>query len=117
MDKQATGRLGEDLAVGFLQKQGYKILTRNFRSHFGEVDIVAQDKKTLVFVEVKMRDDYSFGYPEEAVTPRKISSIIKTGQYYKLVYPGTPSLMRVDVVAIDMIGDQPQIRLHKNITL
>lgn len=112
-----SGRTGEDEAARFLINHGYRILKRNFRSKFGEVDIVAQEANTLVFVEVKTRWNKKYGNPEEAVTPRKLSSIVRAGQYYKLLNPKTPDLLRVDVVAIDMTdGGGPQIRLLKNVT-
>ncbi|OGY07905.1 MAG: hypothetical protein A2700_01225 [Candidatus Blackburnbacteria bacterium RIFCSPHIGHO2_01_FULL_44_64] len=112
MDRQRFGREGENKAVRFLEKSGYKVLTRNFRSKLGEIDIVAIDHNTLVFVEVKTRRDSNHGYPEEAVTPRKLRSIIKTGEYYKLLNPQTPELLRIDVVAID--GEE--VRLLKNVS-
>lgn len=116
MTTQGIGRVGEDLAASYLQKCGYRILQRNFRSKFGEIDIVAQDKNTLVFVEVKTRYSHEYGYPEEAVTTSKIRSIIKTAHYYKLKHTKTPGLMRIDVVAIDMLDNTKSIRHIKNIT-
>ena len=71
----------------------------------------------LVFVEVKTRWSKKFGYPEEAVTPSKLRSIVKTGDYFKLLNPGTPSLMRVDVVAIEVEGEKVVgIRHIENVT-
>jgi putative endonuclease len=65
------GSKGEDLAVRFLEKKGYRILSRNFRTPVGEIDVIAEDRNTLVFIEVKTRTDDSFGHPFEAVTFRK----------------------------------------------
>lgn len=112
------GLLGEDLAIKFLKKNGYKILERNFRSKLGEVDIVAQDKDTLVFVEVKTRWSEKFGLPEEAITPWKIKSIIKTGQYFKLLHPELPDSLRIDVVVIELDGkgELKRIEILKNVT-
>lgn len=104
MSSVQAGKLGEKTAVEFLRKKGYKILTRNFRSKFGEIDIVGQFKNVLVYIEVKTRWSKKFGYPEEAVTPSKIRSIVKTGDYFKLLNPNTPELVRVDVVAIEVEG-------------
>lgn len=110
-----AGRSGEETAVIYLQKKGYKIIGRNFKSKFGEIDIVALDGNVLVFVEVKTRWSREYGYPEEAVTPWKLRSIIKTADYYKLLYPNTPALMRIDVIAIEAEGGKVQaIRLIKN---
>lgn len=75
---QATGNQGEQLAAEHLQRNGYTLLERNFRSRGGEVDIVAKDRDgTLVFVEVKTRRSLAYGLPQLAVTPRKQSQIAK----------------------------------------
>lgn len=97
-----SGRAGEDAAASLLLRYGYRVLARNFHSKFGEIDIVAQEGATLVFVEVKTRWSRKFGFPEEAVTPWKLRSIIKTGDYFKLLHPNTPDLLRIDVVAIEV---------------
>lgn len=94
------GKNGENIACDLLNQNGYKIIDRNFRSRFGEIDIVAIDKDTLVFVEVKTRQSLRFGLPQEAVTPQKIYKIKKTGEYYSLIHPDLPKKLRVDVVAI-----------------
>lgn len=110
-----AGRLGEQIALKILRKKGYKILQRNFRSRFGEIDIVAQDGNTLVFIEVKTRWSKRFGTPEEAVTPWKLRAIAKTGDYYKATHPKTPDLMRIDVVALEIEEDKPiKARIIKN---
>lgn len=112
------GKVGEDLACQLLQKHGYRILTRNFRSKFGEIDIVAQEKDTLVFVEVKTRWSKAFGPPEEAITPWKIKAIIKTGQYFKLLHPQIPDALRLDAVVIEMdkLGKVQRIKIIRNLT-
>jgi putative endonuclease len=96
------GKLAEDFAVGFLQEKGYKIIDRNFRSRFGEIDIVAEESGTLVFVEVKARWSQKFGSPEEAVTPQKLYRIRKTAEYYALINSKTDQKMRIDVVALEI---------------
>ena len=102
MRKKSLGNLGENLALKRLQNKGYKFVERNFRSNYGEIDLIFLDKDILVFVEVKTRFSESFGEPAEAVTDYKIRSIIKTGQYFKLKNPSFPDSLRVDVVAIDL---------------
>lgn len=92
---------GEDLAAFYLRKKNYRILARNFRSRTGEIDITAILQNTLVFIEVKSRWSTDFGSPLEAVTPKKIKSIIRTAQYFKLLNPQTPDLMRIDVIGLD----------------
>lgn len=115
MSSVKAGKLGEEAAEKLIAAKGYKILARNFHSRFGEIDIVARDKDTLVFVEVKTRWAPKYGVPEEAVTPWKLRKIIKTGEYYKLTHPNTPDLMRVDVVAVEVSGNRvTESRLIQN---
>lgn len=96
------GKLAENFAVKFLQNKGYRIIDRNFHSRFGEIDIVAEDGSTLVFVEVKARWSQKFGSPEEAVTPAKLFKIRKTAEYYALINSKTNKKMRIDVVALEI---------------
>ena len=96
------GQSGEDFAVDLLHRSGYKIIDRNFHSRFGEIDIIALDKDTLVFVEVKTRWSNKFGNPLEAVTPIKLYRIKKTADYYSLLHPDLPKKLRIDVVAIEI---------------
>ncbi|MDP2720695.1 MAG: YraN family protein [bacterium] len=118
MDKKSLGAKGETIAVSLLRRQGYKILERNFHSRFGEIDIVAQDADTLVFVEVKTRWSKEFGLPEESVGARKLKSIEKVGQYFRLLHPEVPSSERIDVVAIELDNSGKIIRreLIKNVS-
>ena len=120
MRKKSLGKLGENLAAKYLQKnKGYKFIKRNFTSKFGEIDLIFQDKDVLVFVEVKTRFSKSFGPPEEAVTPYKIKSIIKTGQYFKLLHPKLPEALRIDVVAIKLDSEEEKLlslRHIRNVT-
>ena len=96
------GKLAEDFAVKLLTKKGYKVIERNFRSRFGEIDIIALKEEILVFVEVKARWSTKFGKPEEAVTPSKIWKIGRTGEYYSLLHPNLPKKLRIDVVALEI---------------
>lgn len=118
MHNQTLGKQGEEIACDYLQKQGYKLLTKNFKSKLGEIDLIFLDHGVLVFVEVKTRWSKKFGEPEEAVTPWKIKSIIKTGQYFSLLHPELPEALRIDVVAISMDNDEKveEIKLIKNVT-
>lgn len=110
------GSAGEKLAIKLLKQKDYQILDKNFRSRFGEIDIIALEDKTLVFVEVKTRWTREYGPPEEAVTQRKIKSIIKTGEYFKLLHPELPEALRIDVVTIDFYKKDGEARLIKNVT-
>lgn len=96
--KQNIGKIGEDAATKFLKKLGYKILCRNFRNSYGEVDIIAKDKSCTVFIEVKTRTSVDFGYPSEAVDCRKQNKIIMVAQTYpKISYN---SYIRFDIVEV-----------------
>ena len=118
MNNTSLGKRGEDIAEKFLQDRGFKILDRNFQNKFGEIDLVAVDEDTLVFVEVKTRYSDKFGKPEEAVTPRKVRKIIKAGQYYRNFKKDLPELERIDVVALDLKtgGKIKRVELIENVT-
>ena len=94
---------GEDLAVRFLKKKGYRIVSRNFKSSVGEMDIIAEDGDTLVFVEVKTRTDDSFGHPFEAVTPRKREKLRKVALSY-LKHSRCEMASRFDILSIETDG-------------
>lgn len=85
MERQSTtavGRAGEEAAAQFLISQGYRILHRNLRFRAGELDLVAEEDGTLVFVEVKTRSGSSHGTAAEAVTPRKQGQLIRLASIY-----------------------------------
>ena len=77
------GKIGENLAKQFLRKKGYKIIESNFHKRAGELDIIATNCDTLVFIEVKCRKGTEYGLPEESVTPWKIRTIVRSAMYYK----------------------------------
>ena len=110
-NKRTTGSRYEDIAADFLRGREYSIIKMNFRCRIGEIDIVAKDKDTLVFVEVKYRKSRKYGYPEEAVSAYKQRKIIKTAQFFMCRYGISDNVKcRFDIVAVD--GDE--IRLIKN---
>ncbi len=99
-----VGKKAEGFAVNILQKEGYKIIDRNFHGKFGEIDTIAIKDSTLVFIEVKARWSRKFGLPEEAVTPQKLYKIRRTGEYYSILHPELPKKLRIDVVALEILG-------------
>ena len=110
-NRRAVGACFEELAARYLEKQGYSILERNFSSRYGEIDLIAKDKDTIVFVEVKYRSSISAGDPAEAITARKQERIRKTAQYYLCRHQISENVpCRFDVAAV--LGSQ--IRLLKN---
>lgn len=76
----SLGKLGENAAIDYLKKKNYRIMERSFRFLKGEIDIIAYDQKTLVFIEVKTRKSKNFGFPEESVTRSKQQQIRKIAQ-------------------------------------
>ncbi len=109
MGKRPTkkaGKSGEDFAVRLLTSNKYKIIDRNFRSKFGEIDIIALKDDHLVFIEVKTRWSNLYGLPEEAVSPGKIWKISRTGEYYSLLHPELPKSLRIEVVALEIIDEK-----------
>ena len=94
------GRAGEKKASEFLKKEGFKILETNFKTHVGEIDIIAKDAQTIVFIEVKTRTDDDFGSPSEAVTRKKQEKYFKVATEYLVKEKKTDSECRFDVVEI-----------------
>jgi putative endonuclease len=101
----SLGQQGEEAAAHYLQAHGYKILERNFRCRAGEVDIIAEEKGDLVFVEVKARSSKLFGDPAEAVTSRKQGQISKAALCY-LGDRHRGRAARFDVVTVQFSGDR-----------
>jgi len=110
------GTLGEKLARRFLRKNGYKILYRNFRGRSGgEIDIVARDKDTLVFIEVKTRTREDFGRPLSAVDQQKRKRISRGGLAWLRLLDDPDILFRFDVVEVLVKDDaEPRIELIMN---
>jgi putative endonuclease len=109
--RQNLGQSGEDLAAEFLSKNGYAILTRNYRCRYGEIDIIAKFRDVLVFIEVKTRKGEAYGSPAAAVTHRKQRQISKTAQYYLNERNLFDAPARFDVVSIAIAPDQ-RIRIE-----
>ncbi len=113
--KTALGRKGEDLAAAFLQRQGYGILARNYRRRYGEIDIVAEEGDTLVFVEVKTRKSNRFGSAWEAVTRAKQRQISLVALDYITRHRLQKRNVRFDVVAVSLADPgKPVIELLRD---
>lgn len=98
--RQSLGKAGETIASDFLEKNGYTIVTRNYRRKFGEIDIIARERDYLVFIEVKTRTGTSHGHPLEAVTMRKQRQISKVAQCYLAENNLFNIAARFDVVSV-----------------
>jgi len=112
--KLEFGKEAEKAAVAFLKTQGYKIRECNYRTRFGEIDIIAQDKDVICFVEVKARHSLDLGSPEEAVFPRKQKQISKTAIHYLKMNKLLEQAARFDVLALLYKDNRPQITLIKD---
>ncbi|CAD7780788.1 MAG: hypothetical protein KIIPBIDF_01390 [Candidatus Methanoperedenaceae archaeon GB50] len=99
--KHNIGEKGEVLAKRFLQKQGYKIITTNYGNKLGEIDIIALEKDTIVFIEVKTRSNNYFGLAKEAIDKHKKQKIAKVALYYLRRHCKEDVKARFDVIAID----------------
>jgi len=113
-NQQKFGEKSENLAAWYLKQNGYKIIEQNYRNRMGEIDIIAQDGKTIVFVEVKSRRSVRYGSPKFAVTPKKQRTISRVALYYLKTTNQTGAKARFDVVAIISNRDEPQIEMVKN---
>ena len=117
-DNLKTGRLGENLAKRYLQRKGFRIIDENYRTKFAEIDLIAQFKDTLVFVEVRTKIGEQFGMPEESLNRKKINKVIKNAQMY-IKYKNYTGKHRIDSVCIVLNENKKLIRLnhYENITL
>lgn len=115
--KNNLGRWGEGIAEEYLIGKGYVILDRNLRTAYGEIDIIAQDESTLVFVEVKTRTSTAFGYPEDAISIQKKEHLLASAQAYLQARGETDQDWRIDVIAVERSGSQqsPVITHFENI--
>jgi putative endonuclease len=115
-DRVSLGKSGEDYACRELQRRGYAILARRFRTRAGELDIVALDGETLVFIEVKARRSTRYGLPVEAVGWHKQRRLIRMAAEYVLAKHVYRSSCRFDVVSVHFGADglRPRIEILKN---
>jgi putative endonuclease len=113
--KQERGKIGEDLAVKYLENIGYKIIERNFYCRQGEIDIIAKDKNEMVFVEVKSRTNYNYGMPVDAVTTIKQKHIEKSTKYYLYKNKIENSFVRIDVIEVFLYKKSYKIHHIKQI--
>ena len=112
MNRKETGDLGEKLARKFLKKNGYRIKETNFRCPYGEIDIIAEKKDYLVFVEVRTKGSSHFGTPEESITFSKKEKLIASALAYLNASPDPYSLWRIDFVAVELDRDNRATRIE-----
>lgn len=105
MQRAVAGQEGEALAAAYLEKKGYQVLERNYRIRFGEIDLIAQDHETLVFVEVKARRSLRWGSPAQAVHYHKQGKIFQVAQLYLMRQEQEDVPCRFDVVEVVISKD------------
>lgn len=112
--RQQYGAQSESLAARLLKQRGYTILETNYRTPLGEIDIIARQRGTIVFVEVKARRSLGFGGPKWAVTPKKQRKISMVALYYLKTTRQSRAKARFDVVAIRSLTEPPQVEIIQN---
>jgi putative endonuclease len=112
LQRQALGKLGESLAVEELERRKYAIIARRYRTRHGEIDIVAEDGETLVFVEVKARGSEECGFAAESVTRWKQRQLASMAEEYLARNDVVNRPCRFDVVAIDDVDTEPVLTVY-----
>lgn len=113
---QSRGRDAENLVCAFLRQQGLQLSTRNYRSPFGEIDLIMQEHSTLVFVEVRFRSNARFGTPAETVDTRKQARLRATAEHYLQNTPrASRKACRFDIVAVTREGKSDNMSWLKNV--
>ena len=116
MTRKETGQKGELLAQDYLKKRGYRIIETNFRTRYGEIDIIAKQKDFLAFIEVRTKKSREFGIPEESITETKAERLKTVAYHYLETHKNLPSQWRIDFIAIELDekGKPSRINLIEN---
>ena len=112
--RQQLGQEGESIACAELERLGYAIIERRYRTRFGEIDVIADDGGTVVFVEVKTKTDVSFSDPVESVTRQKQRRLVSMAEQYAACHPLESTPCRFDVVTVDVSIAPPRITIYKD---
>jgi len=112
MKRRDTGILGEKLARDFLKKRGYRVKETNYRCTEGEIDIIAQHKDSLVFIEVRTKKSLNFGSPEESITATKMKKLRSVAAHYLQTHDNLPTSWRIDAVAIELDRNDKPLRIE-----
>lgn len=113
--RHIIGKIGEDLAVKYLEQVGYKILQRNFECRQGEIDIIALYKNEIIFIEVKTRTNIKFGNPADAVDRSKQKHLLKAVKYYLYSRNLEDEFVRIDVIEIYLYSHKYKVNHIKQI--
>jgi putative endonuclease len=112
--RHTLGKFGEDMACAELERLGYAILARRHRTRYGEIDIIARDAETTVFVEVKTRDGDAFGSGAESIAPWKQQRLARMAIDYAARHGLLDTPCRLDVVQVDIGRGAPRIEVYRN---
>jgi putative endonuclease len=99
--RQRLGSWGEQMAENYLVQRGFIPLFRNYRTRYGEIDLVMKDQETIVFVEVKTRTNLEFGNPEESITAQKRKRMLHSAEACLQAHPELSGYYRIDVMAVN----------------
>ena len=113
-DRISLGKAGEDRACRELERRGYAVLARGYRTRYGEIDIIARDGPTFVFVEVKARTDDRYGGGAEAITLHKQAKLTAVAEHYLAVHRLHDVPCRFDVVSIGFSEGKPVVEVYQN---
>ncbi len=111
MTRRETGILGEHVARDYLEEKGYRILETNYHCREGEIDIVARQQDTLIFVEVRTKTGNQFGTPVESVTERKCEKLRLAAEHYGQDHEGLPETWRIDFIGVRLARNLKVIRI------
>jgi putative endonuclease len=116
LDRREVGKLGEKIAQKFLKKRGFRIRETGFRCTQGEIDIIAEKKDCLIFVEVRTKSSLDFGSPEESITRAKKERLVASALSYTSTHSRLPPLWRIDIVAVELDerGKTKRVELIEN---
>jgi putative endonuclease len=111
---QRIGRWGEQAAADFLVTNGYEVISRNTRTPYGEIDVIARRNELFVFIEVKARTSRTFGYPEESITVRKAEHLLSAAEHYAAEH-GIEQ-WQIDAISVEGTpGTEPRITHFENV--
>ncbi len=113
--RHILGKIGENIAIKYLENNGYKIVDKNFECRQGEIDIIAKEKNELVIIEVKTRKSLEYGNPVDAVDKNKRKHIYKVAEYYLYIKKLENMYVRFDVIEIYVKNKKAYINHIKNI--
>lgn len=108
------GDIGENIAIKYLENKNLKVIEKQYRKRFGEIDIICMDNDTIVFVEVKLRKSNALGHPLESITKSKIEKIYKVADSYLRENELIDNLIRFDVVSIMLENNLYNVEHIKN---